>query len=138
MLEPELGGEHMLINIGPQHPATGQRAQVPDDLEGRLGVAELHGGDVGEIIVLLLRIIVQPAHDLEQALARDDDGGLAPDDVDPAYRVAKARSQGLRRRVGGATSMRNVMRCDGRRSGGATVARAGDRRARSHKPERVW
>src|SRR5918999_4831671 len=34
MLEPELGGEHMLINIGPQHPATHGVLRLVLELDG--------------------------------------------------------------------------------------------------------
>ena len=50
--------------LEPKKAPIRQRAQMPHDLERLLGIAKLDRGDVGEIVVLLRRIVVQPAHDL--------------------------------------------------------------------------
>src|SRR5919107_1902143 len=50
---------------GTQAPE-GQRAQMPHDLDRLFEIAKLHRGDVGKVVVLLRRVVVQPADDLEQ------------------------------------------------------------------------
>src|SRR5688500_2094000 len=75
------------LDLQAQKTSPRNRPQVPHDLERALGVAEFHGGDVGEVVVPLIRIIVQPTHDLEQPLARDVDRSLSPYDIDETNRI---------------------------------------------------
>ena len=39
---------------------------MPHDLQRLLGIPKLEGGNVDEIIVALTRVVMQPAHDVEQ------------------------------------------------------------------------
>src|SRR6185295_5641664 len=57
------------------------RSEMPDDLDLLLEIAKLDRRDVGEIVVALRWIVVQPANDVVHAGAIDDDGRLTPHDL---------------------------------------------------------
>src|SRR5665213_461192 len=92
-----------------------ERAQMPHDLEGLLGIAELDGGDVGEIVVLLRRIIVQPANDLAHGARLDIDIRVAPDHLGAHERLPEVGSDRRRRGIGLAAALRKIARRRGRR-----------------------
>ena len=54
---------------------------MPDDFDRLLEVAKLDRGDVGQVVVPLRRVVVQPLDDVVDARAVDDDRRLAPHDV---------------------------------------------------------
>ena len=99
---------------------------------------ELEGGNVDEIIVALTRVVMEPAHDLEQLRRRDDDCRLPPHDLDtvhgPAESLLEHGSAWIRR----SAALRHRLRCC--RSRGVArqcAARDDGREARAHSPERV-
>src|SRR5665647_2476649 len=97
---------------------------MPDDLEWLLRISELDGGDIGEVVVLLRGIIVQPAHDLAHAARLDIDVGLSPDHLGAHEERAELRRDRSGGRVGLAPLLRNVARSDG--LGGARIRAAGE------------
>src|ERR1043166_4494382 len=52
------------LDLDTKEPAIRNRAKVPDDLQRHFEIAELDAGDVGEVVVLLRRIVVQPLDDV--------------------------------------------------------------------------
>ena len=65
MLEPELGGEHMLINIGPQHPATHGVLRLVLELDGETGVVPLPHRAIFIAGPRIGKSSVQPKHSLD-------------------------------------------------------------------------
>ena len=59
----------------------GERAQMPHDFNGAIGVAVLNRRDVDQIVVAFAGLVVQPAHHAMQRLARDEHCGLTPRDL---------------------------------------------------------
>src|SRR5215472_439861 len=117
---------------------------MPDDGERLFGVAELDRRHVYQITVLLARVVVQPAHDLDETFACHDDSRLVPHDGAATDRVAEARPEGRDGGILRAAAVRDVLGRDGRGCRRAGTARVHDAcRTRSvergaHTPDRVW
>jgi hypothetical protein len=115
------------------------RMKRRNGMDRALEVAELHRRDVGAVVVALLRVVVQPAHELIHAGALDDDRRLAPHDVDPNDRVAESLPERGRRRILRPTVVRHLLRRGGRRLLAAR-GMAGEHRHEgrvAHRPDRV-
>jgi hypothetical protein len=129
-----------------KEPAVGERPEMPDDGQRLFGITELHRGDVRQVRVEVARIVVEPAHDVEDPLPRDDDGSLAPHDLDAADGVRELRANGGSARVFGTAAVRDTgerrrPRCA--RIGAPRIHDAGWRLGRrlqpgTHSPDRVW
>ena len=67
-----------ISDLDAQEAAERQRAQVPDDFERLLEIAELDRGDVGEVVVALRRIVVQPLNDVVRRVRRSTTTVVSP------------------------------------------------------------
>src|SRR5665213_447945 len=110
---------------------------MPNDLHLLLGVAVLNGSDVGEIVVALRGIVVQPAHDLEHAVRPHVDGGIAPDDFRANVRLSELGGDRFGRRIRGAPLFGEVARSGRWRSVRTRAARKDRGKWRGHRPDRV-
>ena len=71
------------LGFEPQEAAVRERAQVPDDVDRLLGIAELDRGDVREIVVYGAGARSCSQRTISSTLSpATTDGGLAPHDVD--------------------------------------------------------
>jgi hypothetical protein len=77
------------LRLEPEKAAKRQRAQMPDHFDRRFVVAVLDGGYVGEVVVALRRVVVKPAHDVEDTRRRNVHGRLRPNDIDATNRIAE-------------------------------------------------
>src|SRR6476469_1461840 len=123
--------------LEPKEPSMRQRAQMPHDLEWLLGVAELDRRHIGEIVVLLRGIVVQPAHHLGHAVRMDVDVRVSPNH----FRPHEDRGEFLCDQCGSgirfAALLREIARSRGR--GGAGIRAAGKNwgERNRHSPDRV-
>ena len=106
-------------------------------------IAELDRRDVGQVVVPLRGIVVQPADCVVHAPRLDDDCRLAPHHIDAPDRGTELLAERIHGRVRIAAPMRDILRRHGRRRAGAERA-SRDARGEAtvvvhfgHKPERV-
>src|SRR6185437_7222775 len=101
-------GPALQKHLHAEEPAKRQRAEVPHDLDRLLEVAEFHSRHIREIVVQLRRVVVQPAHDLVQLAAVDDDRRLTPDDSRAREGAPESGPECLDRRAHRAAPVRNA------------------------------
>src|SRR6476619_3570245 len=83
---------------------------MPDDLDGGLDISVLHSRHVGQVVVALRAVIVEPTHDVQDTLQTHVDVRHTPDDFHALDRVAELLAQRSGRRVSLAAAVGHVVR----------------------------
>ena len=117
---------------------TMSNTQLMDDFQRTLQVAVLNGRDIGEILVALRGVVVQPAHNLQHACVAHEHSGLTIDYCYTIYCGAELRLKRRRTRILGAAAIGHIVR-RGRRvsAAGACLHNRKRRLLMTHGADRV-
>ena len=109
---------------------------MPHDLDRNPGITILDGSDITQKVVALRLIVVQPPNRLVDRSGIDVHDGLTPDDVHACDSRPELVLKRLRRRIGFATPVREILLRYRLAAGGA---RPGSYDLESaHSPDLVW